>query len=107
MQRELSKGNLIPPTANIQNCKYMAQVNHLLVFNKQSTISVCYNLVLKSLHLRLSCGWILFTTVLEVAQCFPQMLGSQSIRRILDLGPGCQLAVWCLWESLVVGNESL
>lgn len=56
MQRGVFKENLIPPTANIQNCKYMAKVNYLLIFNKQSTTSVSYNLVLKSLHLRLSCG---------------------------------------------------
>lgn len=110
-QRKLHAERAIQRKPYSPYCKYTelqiyGPLNHLLVFNKQSTTSVHYNLILKSLHLRLSCGWILLTTVLEVAQCFPQMLGSQSIR-ILDLGPGCQLAVWCLWESLVVGNESL
>lgn len=56
MRRVLFKENLIPPTANIQNCKYMTNVNSPLVFNKQSTTSVSYNLVLKGLHLQLSCG---------------------------------------------------
>lgn len=39
----------IPPTENIQNCKYVTRVNYPLVFNKQSTTSVSYNLLLKSI----------------------------------------------------------
>lgn len=56
MQRGLFQENLIPPTANIQNCEYMTRVNYPLVFNKQSTTSVSYNLVLTGLHLQLSWG---------------------------------------------------
>lgn len=57
-QRKLHAEKAIQRKPYSPYCKYteLQICGQNLVFNKQSTTSVSYNLVLKSLHLGLSCG---------------------------------------------------